>query len=146
MSVDLLLKAGAGKDAHDSDGWPALMYAFGNGHHVCVDLLLKAGANQDIEVCEGHTALSRASGKGHQACIQLLQQAHAASAEAAATMSSLLDDLEEKGKRGVNDACYSGCGDRDKQQGPKLEEEVCTHTHTHKHIRAYAHAYFRLMT
>ena len=100
----------------------------------CADFLLKAGTNQDIRSIDEETALSLASRKGHQACIQLLQQALAASAYAAA-MSSLLDDLEEKGKRGANDACGRG---KEGQQGLKLgmEEVTHAHMHTHTHTRA----------
>ena len=68
------------------------------------------------------TALPIVIERGDQKCIQLLQQADDAA------MSSLLDDLEEKGGKG-------------EQQGPKPRREgVRTHTRTHAHKRTCTHA------
>ncbi|CAE7790410.1 ankrd52, partial [Symbiodinium sp. KB8] len=44
--VDLLLQAGAEKDATDKDGLTPLDFAAGKGRAECVDLLLKAGAEK----------------------------------------------------------------------------------------------------
>ena len=64
MCVDFLHKAGADKDAQDSDGSTALMCASGSGQHACVDLLLKAEADKDAQTKHGCTALMCASSNG----------------------------------------------------------------------------------
>ena len=42
--VNECIAAGANVDAHDSDGWTALMRATRNGRNDCVRLLITAGA------------------------------------------------------------------------------------------------------
>ena len=58
--LDLLLEAGADKDAQDSAGRTALMLATWAGQVECVDSLLNAGADMDAQGYDGDTALMRA--------------------------------------------------------------------------------------
>jgi ankyrin repeat protein len=70
--AELLLNAGANKDASERGGATALMSASQNGYAVCADLLLKAGADTNSSDCQGATALIHASQRGHDKCAELL--------------------------------------------------------------------------
>ena len=75
--VQLLLEAGAEKDANDSDGCTALMAAACSGFAEVVQLLLDAGAQKDLRDSVGRTALINAAGYGHFSVVRVLLEAHA---------------------------------------------------------------------
>jgi hypothetical protein len=75
--VELLLTAGADKEAKQIDGFTALVIAAEKGHDECVVLLLTAGADKDATTQEGGTALYMAAQHGHEKCVELLLTAGA---------------------------------------------------------------------
>ena len=76
-AVELLLNAGADKDAINHIGSSALMNASIKGHVAVVKLLLKAGANTEIVNSVNTTALFSASENGHAEIVKLLLMAGA---------------------------------------------------------------------
>ena len=74
--VQILLEAGADKDAKNIYGCTALMYASENGHITVVQLLLRAGADKDVKNTYGCTALI-ASASSEAAVVRLLLDAGA---------------------------------------------------------------------
>jgi hypothetical protein len=73
--VELLLKAGADKDAKTQEGCTALIFALQNGHNKTVELLLTAGADNDVKTQRGSTALIMSAQNGHGKCLELLLDA-----------------------------------------------------------------------
>ena len=72
--VQLLLEAGADKNAASADGTTALMLAALTGHFKMVRLLLEAGADKNVSTSAGQTALMAAAASGHLEVVQLLLQ------------------------------------------------------------------------
>ena len=70
-AVRVLLAEGADVNANRS-GWPALMYAAGNGKTNIVKLLLDKGANIEAKNIYGSTALIIAAYNGHADVVTLL--------------------------------------------------------------------------
>jgi serine/threonine-protein phosphatase 6 regulatory ankyrin repeat subunit B len=90
--VDLLLSAGAEKDAKSRNGFTALMAAAQNGHDKCIELLLTAGADKESKTGKGFTALIIASQNGHDKCVDLLLTARAdKNANTQAVHTALID-------------------------------------------------------
>jgi ankyrin repeat protein len=59
--AEVLLSAGADKDAKDKDGETPLRRAAESGHKECVELLLSAGADKDAKNNDGWTPLHHAA-------------------------------------------------------------------------------------
>ncbi|CAK9111616.1 unnamed protein product [Durusdinium trenchii] len=70
--VQLLLEAGADKDAADANGTTALHMAAVFEHLEIMELLLEAGADQDAANADGTTALYIAARGGHVEAVRLL--------------------------------------------------------------------------
>ena len=75
--VQLLLEAGADKDAAKADGVTALMAAALKGHLEVVRLLLEAGADKNVARADGATALMGAAQNGCLEVVRLLLEAGA---------------------------------------------------------------------
>jgi ankyrin repeat protein len=73
--VDLLLNAGADKEATDNLAFTPLLIAVQRGHATCVTLLLNAGADRDARTDNGSTALFVAAAQGHLQSVKLLLKA-----------------------------------------------------------------------
>ena len=76
-AVQLLLEAGADKDAALANGATAMLVAADKGHLELVRLLLEAGAEKEAQVDSGRTALYVAARKGHIEVVRLLLEAGA---------------------------------------------------------------------
>jgi ankyrin repeat protein len=68
--VNLLLTAGADKEAKTQKGYTAVIIAAQNGHDKCVKLLLTSGADKESKKIDGFTALTNAAQNGHDKCIE----------------------------------------------------------------------------
>ncbi len=75
--VQVLLNAGADKDAMDAKGNTPLIAAAAFGRACVADVLLKAGANREARNAEDQTALIVAAEKGHLDTVQVLLKAGA---------------------------------------------------------------------
>lgn len=73
--VDVLLRAGADKEAGDKGGWTPLHVSAANGRTECVEQLLAAGALVDARDKYGNTPLSHAASNGRLASIHALLRA-----------------------------------------------------------------------
>jgi tankyrase len=88
--LELLLAAGADKDARDSDGNAPLHRAVAENQAACIALLLRAGADKNAADADGWTPLHRAARWGNLESVRLLLQA---GADAAARTSRECDGL-----------------------------------------------------
>jgi ankyrin repeat protein len=70
--IELLLTAGADKEAKELDGHTALIIAAQQGYDKCVEQLLTAGADKESKQMNGATALYMAAQNGHGKCVELL--------------------------------------------------------------------------
>ncbi|KXZ41601.1 hypothetical protein GPECTOR_372g153 [Gonium pectorale] len=75
--LQVLLGAGADKDATKKDGWTPLYAAAQNRHVEAVAALLQAGANKEAATKDGTTPLHAATEKGHVEVVGALLQAGA---------------------------------------------------------------------
>jgi ankyrin repeat protein len=75
--AELLLAAGADKEASNSTGSTALLCAAQENHYKCVELLLTAGAEKEAKTIRGDTALIFACQDGHAKCAEVLLKAGA---------------------------------------------------------------------
>jgi ankyrin repeat protein len=73
--IELLLSAGADKDAQPREDFTALIVAAQNGHAKSIEVLLRAGADKDAKDLGGDTALIKASMHGHDKSVKLLLSA-----------------------------------------------------------------------
>jgi ankyrin repeat protein len=75
--AELLLAAGADKEASDQQGVTALMLAAASGHHNFIELLLTAGADKEAKCVDGDTALIAAAAMDRVKCLDVLLKAGA---------------------------------------------------------------------
>jgi ankyrin repeat protein len=73
--IQLLLNAGADKEATQIKRATVLLMAAQNGHIKCVELLLNAGADKTATIYDRSTALMAAASNGHLQCTELLLKA-----------------------------------------------------------------------
>lgn len=73
--VEAFLAKGAGANARDANGGPALHWAAGGGKAEIVALLLARGADADARDHNGKTALDVARERGRRAAVALLEEA-----------------------------------------------------------------------
>jgi len=70
--AELFIKAGAGLDTRDKDGWTALMWASWSGLTSVAGKLADAGASLTLSDRQGNTALMLAAMRGNAGIVQLL--------------------------------------------------------------------------
>jgi len=70
--AELLLAAGADKEASNSTGSTASLCATQENHYKCVELLLTAGAEKEAKTIRGDTALIFTCQDGHAKCAEVL--------------------------------------------------------------------------
>lgn len=68
----LLAKAGFDRDAKDSNGWTAMMFAAFTGQVDCLSFLVKETADLEAKDKHGVTASMWAARFGHMDCVQLI--------------------------------------------------------------------------
>jgi len=73
--LDLLIKAGADKNASDKESYSALIASAQGGYEKCLTLLLDAEANKNAKTKWGDTALIVAAANSRSNCVELLIKA-----------------------------------------------------------------------
>ena len=95
--AQLLLEAGADKDAASNSGKTALYFAAGEGHMELVQLFLEAGADKDAAADTGATALIIAAANDHLEVVHVLLEAGADTEAAFGTGKTALVIAAEQG-------------------------------------------------
>ena len=99
--VEILLAAGANKDATDEDGWTPMHLAAGHGHAVIVEILLAVGADISIitksqnSLISGYLPIDVARQQSHNHIVSILLSPISPTTVAAvrAKLSTLIDRL-----------------------------------------------------